>query len=96
MYPLPTDTFQAGDAFKPMRIVLNGGALHLHRIKTVLKAPMVSALETIISYTAFNVCFQFKLAPLHNGTIEIGDDDPGNLWWGLPDIPRHVIGCRFT
>jgi len=28
---------------------------------------MVSALETIISETAFNVCFQCQLAPLHLG-----------------------------
>jgi hypothetical protein len=32
-----------------------------------LKAPMISALETIISSTSFNFCFQFQLAPLHRG-----------------------------
>jgi len=32
----------------------------------VLKAPIVSALESI-SHTAFNCCFQFQLAPLHPG-----------------------------
>jgi hypothetical protein len=31
----------------------------------VLKAPMVSALDTIISQTAFILCIQFPLAPLH-------------------------------
>jgi hypothetical protein len=35
--------------------------------KSVLKAPMVSALESKISQTAFNCCFQFQLAPLHRG-----------------------------
>jgi phytoene dehydrogenase-like protein len=30
---------------------------------------MVSALETLILYTAFDVCFQFQLAPLHPGTV---------------------------
>jgi len=35
--------------------------------RPVLKAPMVSALETRISYTAFDVYFQFQLAPLHRG-----------------------------
>jgi TPR repeat protein len=33
----------------------------------VLKAPMVSALKTRLSQTAFNACFQFPLAPLHQG-----------------------------
>ena len=35
--------------------------------KLVLKAPMVSALETIMSQAAFNCCCQFQLAPLHHG-----------------------------
>jgi hypothetical protein len=35
--------------------------------KPVFKAPMVSALETTRSQTAFNVCFQFQLAPLLPG-----------------------------
>jgi len=33
--------------------------------KPVLKASMASALKTIISYTAFQVCFELQLAPLH-------------------------------
>ena len=33
--------------------------------KPVLKASMASALETILSYTAFHVCFELQLAPLH-------------------------------
>jgi len=32
-----------------------------------MKATMVSALETRISSTAFNVCSQFQLAPLRCG-----------------------------
>jgi len=32
--------------------------------KRVSKAPMISALETRTSQTAFNICFQSQLAPL--------------------------------
>jgi hypothetical protein len=34
---------------------------------SVLKAPLLSTLETIIAHAAFNVCFQFQLAPLLYG-----------------------------
>ena len=37
--------------------------------RPVLKAPMVSALETKIWYTAFNLCFQFQLAPLQKAPV---------------------------
>ena len=39
---------------------------------------MVSALETIISQTAFDVCFQFQLAAVHPGrfTRLLSCDDP--------------------
>ena len=40
----------------------------------VLKVPTLSALETAISYTAFNVCFQFQLPPLHQAHSGGGDD----------------------
>jgi len=43
------------------------GRCRLTVSRHVLKALMVSALETRISYTAFNVCFQFQLAPLQRG-----------------------------
>ena len=43
------------------------GRCRLTISKPVLKASMVSALETRTSLTAFNGCFQFKLAPLHLG-----------------------------
>jgi len=36
-------------------------------LKPVLKAPMLSALDTIISQTAFNFCFQIHPAPLQPG-----------------------------
>jgi len=35
----------------------------------VLKAPMVSVLETGRSCDAFNVCFQFQVVPLNQGEI---------------------------
>jgi hypothetical protein len=35
--------------------------------KPVMKAPMVSAIETKIRGTAFKRCFQIQLAPLHTG-----------------------------
>jgi len=37
--------------------------------KPVLKARLVSALETKIFYTAFKCCFQFQRAPLHRGQL---------------------------
>jgi len=43
------------------------GRCRLPASKSVLNAPMVSVLETAISETAFNCCFQFRLAPLHPG-----------------------------
>ena len=43
-------------------------------LKPVLKAPMLSALDTIISQTAFNFCFQIQLAPLPR---ERGAQRPG-------------------
>jgi len=43
------------------------GQCRLTVSKPVLKAPMVSALETIISFTAFKLCFQILLAPLRRG-----------------------------
>ena len=43
------------------------GRCRLTLSKSVLKAPMVSALERKISQTAFNCCFQIQLAPLNQG-----------------------------
>jgi len=43
------------------------GRCSLTASKPVLKAPMISAPETIIAYTAFKLCFQFQLAPLQHG-----------------------------
>jgi hypothetical protein len=43
------------------------GRCRLTVSKPVLKAPMVSALETRTRYTAFNFCFQIQLASLHRG-----------------------------
>jgi hypothetical protein len=43
------------------------GRCRLPASTPVLKAPMASASETIISETAFIVCFQFQLVPLHPG-----------------------------
>jgi hypothetical protein len=37
---------------------------------------MVSALETVISKTAFNVGFQFQLAALQRGVRPAGQDPP--------------------
>jgi hypothetical protein len=39
--------------------------------KAVLKAPAVSALETVTSSIAYNDCFQFQLEPLHSGAHSI-------------------------
>jgi hypothetical protein len=43
------------------------GRCRLTVLNPVLKAPMVSALETINSSPAFKICLQFQLAPLHSG-----------------------------
>ena len=40
----------------------------------VLKAPMASALETRMSGTAFNVCFQVQLAALQGGVRDGGQE----------------------
>ena len=45
------------------------GRCRLTVSKPVFKAPIVSALETTISETAFKVCFQFQLAPLYLGRL---------------------------
>jgi hypothetical protein len=42
----------------------SAGRCRMTASKPVLKALMVSALETIIYRAAFKLCFQFKLAPL--------------------------------
>ena len=49
------------------------GRCRLTVSKPVLKAPVVSALETMIRYIAFKVCFQFQLTPLHPGGRGVGD-----------------------
>ena len=49
---------------KTTRLDTSVGRCRLTVSKPVLKAPMVSALETRM---AFNVCFQFQLSPLHLG-----------------------------
>jgi len=51
---------------------------------SVLKAPLVSALEARIPYTAFNVRFQFQLALLHPGDIHRGDRHARGGGAGLP------------
>ena len=43
------------------------GRCRLTGSKPVLKAPMVSALETLLTLIAFNVCFRFQLALLPRG-----------------------------
>jgi hypothetical protein len=43
------------------------GRCSLSVSKPVLKAPMVSALDTMICRTAFKLCFQVQLAPLQQG-----------------------------
>jgi hypothetical protein len=43
------------------------GRCRLTVSKPELKAPTVTALEIVIPEIAFNVCFQFRLAPLHHG-----------------------------
>ena len=48
-------------------IALKVGRCRLTVSKPVLKAPMLLTLESGISYTAFNVCYQFQVAPLHVG-----------------------------
>jgi len=42
------------------------GRCRLTVSEPVLKAPMVSALETKIRCSAFKFCFQFQLVPLHH------------------------------
>jgi len=54
-------------AFFDINMPIMVGRCRLTVSKPVLKAPMVSALETIIWQTAFNCCFQSQLAPLHHG-----------------------------
>jgi len=48
------------------------GRCRLTVSKSMMKAPLVSALETVISQTALNVCFQFQLAPLQRGAHRRG------------------------
>ena len=49
-----------------------GKAVQVDSIKTrVLKAPIVSALDTIISQTAFMLCVQLRLLPLHLGIASL-------------------------
>jgi hypothetical protein len=62
------------------------GRCRLTVLKTVFKAPMISALETIISYTAFTVCFQIQVAPLQRG---------GACGVGLDDVVVAVRGSLF-
>jgi len=45
------------------------GRCRLTTAKPVLKAPMVSALETEGCCTAFKRCFQFQRAPLHHARL---------------------------
>jgi len=53
----------------PIRIEVGPkvGRCRLAVSKPVLKAPTVPVLQTRISVTAFNVCFQNSLAPLYQG-----------------------------
>jgi hypothetical protein len=81
-----------------------GKAVQVDSIKTVLKASMASALETIIFPTAFNVWFQFQLAPLHIGEkqkaeaaneLKMASNSVHELRWGLATIaqsPTSLVG----
>ena len=40
-------------------------------LKLELGAPLISALEAKICYTAFKCCFQIQLSPLHLGLVVI-------------------------
>jgi hypothetical protein len=55
------------------------GRCRLPVSKPVLKAPMVSALETGLSLNAFKCCFQSQFAPLHQG-----------LQWFISRAQRHA------
>ena len=62
----------------------------------VLKAPVVSALGTIMSQTAFKLCFQNQLAPPHLGAQRVGVDvgvQPGQLryWRGAGAYTRRLL-----
>jgi hypothetical protein len=52
----------------------------------VLRAPLVSALESYNMCTAFKHCFQFQLAPLHRGRV-------GVLHTGPVAAPGHRPGA---
>ena len=58
------------------------GRCRLPVSKPMLKAPTVSALETIISETAFNVCLQFQLALLRLGWSRRADGAEGAVCEG--------------
>ena len=40
--------------------------------KYVLKARQLSARDAKMRYTAFKVCFQFQVAPVHGGRLRAG------------------------
>jgi len=60
------------------------GLFRLTVSKPALKAPMVSALQTTIRFTAFKFCFQILLASLHQGGRKRQLED-----CGVPRLPQH-------
>ena len=58
-----------GKSVKERSALFKVGGCRLTVSTPVLKAPMVSALETLISSVAFSVCFQCQPAPLHQGAV---------------------------
>jgi len=74
--PVPDGAGAGGE--RPARRVLVRGGPGVHRgkavqvelMKSMLKAPGTKRLKLKYDKTAFKICFQFQLAPLHRGHLE--------------------------
>ena len=60
--------------------------------KPMLTTPTVSALEAIIWYIAFKVCFQLRLVPLHRGAAAAARDECPRRRQGLTLV--HFISAQ--
>jgi len=77
------------DAVKAVKV----GRCRLTASKSVLEAPMVSAIETRICWTAFKLCFHVQLAPLHQGHQR---HDPGHRHVGHAGGGLHSSTYRLN
>jgi hypothetical protein len=76
-----------------MRFMFDGRAVQVDPIKLKMKPSRTKRLKLRWLHTAFSVCFQIQLAPLHDGAVAF--NGVGLVNWDTGSVQSMVGWCKF-